>query len=183
QALVQGGGSSDFIGFLNFSAKEGEGISFTSGYTSTSASNADTLALTGTAAWIYWAAEILGIALVAAFQARKGAKVPFCNTHNRFLTSVNLGRVPRESADQFMAHAKANNWSGTAALISPAGTRISYPYLAVVAQKCPDCNSNNVPLKVVRKISSRSNSDRIVYKATLTPAQYGDLSGAPQNPM
>ncbi|HLY24919.1 MAG TPA: hypothetical protein VKQ72_01180, partial [Aggregatilineales bacterium] len=180
--FIQEGGAPGFIGFVNYSAKVGEGLRLTSSYSSSNTSPA-TITLTGTLAWIYWGAEILLVTGLAAYQARKAVNVPFCDKDNKYFASVNLGRVPRESADQFLTQAKAGNWSTAAAMIGSPRGKVIYPHLAVVAQKCPDCNTNPVALKVVRKLSSRSSSDRVVLKTTLTPAQYDELAGAAQAAM
>src|SRR5258708_3869731 len=174
--FVQEGGAPGFIGFVNYNAKLGEGIRLSSSYSSSNTSPL-TFTLTGTAAWIYWGVEILLIVGLAAVTARKAVNIPFCEKDSRYFANVILGRVPRESADQFLMQAKASNWRAAAALIAPGRGKVVYPYLAVVVQKCPDCNTNDAPLKVVRKLSSRSKSDRTVLTATLTPAQYDDLSG------
>ncbi len=165
-----------FLGFVQATAKEGVGIHF--GNSATNTSGGLNFTLSEPLTWVYWALEILAICGVAAASANKGAKDLFCEKDNRFFATQNLGRVDKASADQFMALAKAGDWHGANALIDSSKSKPVYPYLAVSLQKCPACNTNSIPLKVVRKLSSKSSTDKIVLNTTLSPVQYDSMTGS-----
>src|SRR5258708_18969096 len=174
-AYTQEESISTFPGFVKATAQEGVGIHF--GNSATDTSGGLNFTLSEPLTWVYWALEILVICGIAAASTRKATSALFCEKDNRFFVTQNLGRVDKASADQFMALAKAGDWRGASALIDNSKGKPVYPFLAVSLQKCPACNTNPVPLKAVRKLNSKSSTDKIALSTTLTPAQYDDLTG------
>lgn len=174
-------GQPGFVGFVMYSAKKG--ISITSTNNISSSTRTNDLTLVGPVAYGYWVVEILIILGVGAAAAAKVSNMPFCDRDNRYFITQNLGRVPKDSADQFMLMAKAGDWSGAMLLIDRSRGKVTYPYLEVKVEKCPACNTNPLPLSVVRKISSKKNAEKVIFKATVTPAQYSELAGVPVDPV
>jgi hypothetical protein len=72
ELLTRKGGAPGFRGFLTIAADQGVQIK-----RMTSNDN-DGLSLKGTAAWILWAIELLGTAVIAGWIARSKAREPFC---------------------------------------------------------------------------------------------------------
>jgi hypothetical protein len=181
ESLKDETGQAGFIGYIISTAKDGIRIVPTSSATSSSSSS--NLVLSGPLAYGYWVVEILIILGVAAATAGKSASVPFCDRDGRFFATQNVGRVPKDSADQFMLMAKAGDWQNATLLLDRSRSKVNYPYLEVRVDKCPACNTNPLPLSIVRKMSSKKNTDKVIFKATLTPTQYGDLVGVPVDPL
>ena len=170
-------GQPGVVGFLMYQAKEGFGIT-SSSYAGSSARTTD-LTLQGTTAYGYYAVELLAICLIAAAAAFRAAGTPFCERDNRFFTTKLVGRIPKDSADQFMTMARVGDWRGASMLLEKSKSKMRYPYLEIQAQRCPACNTNPVPVSVTRKQGSRKSAQKVVFKTTLTPEQYGDFAGIP----
>jgi hypothetical protein len=182
QGMKEQTGQTGFIGYTILKAQVGEHVRF--GRT-TGSSGGINFTLSEPLTWGYWLIELLVVVGGAALTSASVASEPYCEQDGKFFVKRSLGRVQKEQADQFMAAAKAGDWVLARGFIMPSTGKgkAVYPFLDVMVSKCPSCNTNPVPLNVVRKMSSKNSGDLNVLKTTLTPEQYSRLDNTASAPV
>jgi hypothetical protein len=168
--LEQETGSTGFLGFLKFSAKQGVGIT----------RGSSKLELKNEWAWGYWAIELAIISGITAFMAFAAAKEPFCeNSDEWYLPMESFGSVPNEESENFLNLIKNENFVKAGALIDPQ-KRSPVPNLVVHLQRSLGDRLNDLILTASKtSLDNKGNvSSSEVIKGMISPSQYAQLEQA-----
>ncbi|UJB68404.1 hypothetical protein HRE53_17900 [Acaryochloris sp. 'Moss Beach'] len=135
-------GSSGFVGYLKFSAKQGLSIG-------RAGSSSDGIPLNETFTWIYWLIELAIIEAISVIMAKSAAKDPFCETCDQWYgQGQRMGTVADEQSEVFLKVLEADQIVQAATHIQPRAATI--PYLEVDQRQCPGCHQGEVVLEVQR---------------------------------
>jgi hypothetical protein len=168
--LQQETGSTGFLGFLKYSAKQGVGIT----------RGSSKIELKNEWAWGYWAIELAAICGITAFMAFAAAKEPFCeNSDEWYLPMESVGSVPNEESENFLSLIKNENFVKAGALIDPQ-KQSPAPNLVVHLQRSPGDRLNDLVLTATRtSLDNKGNvSSSEVIKGMISPSQYAQLEQA-----
>lgn len=135
-------GSSGFVGYLKFSAKQGLSIG-------RAGSSSDGIPLNETFTWIYWLIELAIIEAISVIMAKSAAQDPFCETCEQWYgQGQRIGTVANEQSEVFLKALEADQVVQAAAHIQPRAATI--PHLEVDQRQCPGCHQGEVVLEVQR---------------------------------
>jgi hypothetical protein len=162
-------GSTGFIGFTKYSAKQGMSITWNSRYSSND--GADTT-FGERETVIYWVVELLLVMAVPIGMALNRTDHPYCHDVDNWLKFEDLGRVSREDMDAFLRAYENRDYFNARNLLTQ--NRKLKPALKVEVGRCgPQSGTAMARLTVVQK-DSRNNKVLTVEKV---PVQaYSDLS-------
>jgi hypothetical protein len=135
--LVSETGHGGFRGFLEVAARQGVGLKH-------AGSSDKGVTLTGTAAWLVWAFELLIAAGVAGFMARRRAREPFCETCNAWYaaerTVASGGDGSKTKRKQLLSAIESGDVDGAAAVLaSPASPKARF---VLTSRACPQCGAD-----------------------------------------
>lgn len=161
--LQQETGSTGFVGYLKYSAKQGVTIGEV---------GRDGFSLNETFTWVYWLIEfaiIEGIIFALAYGASKN---PFCeNCENWYSPAKRLGNVSNQVSNNFVELLNNDNFSRAGELLEPLSAT-STPSLEVQLQSCPACKTGDCVL-TIHQASLDSNG-----KLALSQLMQGVLSAS-----
>ncbi len=125
-------GDSGFIGYMKLAAREGITITRT---VSTSSSSGLTFQDTG--AWIFWGAELLGMAVLAALMAGRAAGEPFDEKGGAWYDGPQLLGVTTKKARKDLVNALKNgDFQGAGCLLTTQ--QLKYPRIEVYMRRSQD---------------------------------------------
>ena len=135
-------GSTGFVGYLKFSAKQGLSIG-------RAGSSSDGVPLNETFTWVYWLIELAIIEAISVIMAKSAAQDPFCETCDQWYgQGQRLGTVADDQSEIFLKALEADQIVQAGTHIQPRAATI--PYLEVDQRQCPGCHQGEVVLEVQR---------------------------------
>lgn len=163
QVLQRRTGTTGFIGFLKYTAASGISIVPTD-----SASDTPTDTLKGTAVYVYWGLELLGIVFIAAALAIQPARQPFCENCNTWYAGRGLlGSVERKQSREFVKLLKSGQFVEAKALF---GTPQKFPYTNLEMAFCKTCQTSPIVV-TARQVVRRSRNGSILARGALSRDQ------------
>lgn len=136
-------GSSGFLGYLKYSAKQGISIGRVG-------SSNDGLPLNETFTWIYWLIELAIIEAISLAMAKSAVADPFCETCDQwYAQGQRIGTVTNDQSEIFLNTVQADQMVQAATHIQTR-TVPTIPRLEVDLRKCPGCDQGEVALEVQR---------------------------------
>lgn len=135
-------GSSGFVGYLKFSAKQGLSIG-------RAGSSSEGIPLNETFTWIYWLIELAIIEAISVVMAKSAAEDPFCETCDQWYgLGQRIGMVEDDQSQVFLKALEADQIVQAATHIQPRVATI--PHLEVDRRQCPGYPQEDVVLEVQR---------------------------------
>lgn len=135
-------GDRGLIGYMKLAAEEG--ITITRTVTTSTEKGMD---LTGTGVWVYWAAEVLFAAWIAAAMAWGAAKEPFDENAGEWYQPPSTFAVATKKSRKALLNAlKDGNFQEAGALLTTEA--IKYPRVELATRRSPDAASQDIVLIV-----------------------------------
>ena len=153
-------GDTGFIGYMKYAAQIGFSITRATGSSSSSG-----IEIKDTIAWVYWGAEILIAAAVAAFTAWKHAAEPFDEATGQWYGPVtSIGRVSLKARKELSSALKNGDYSTAGRLLTTEP--IKGNVLDVGVRRSPDDTAQDIVL-VVRQQQGRNLNE--IQRGVITP--------------
>jgi hypothetical protein len=173
QFLLEETGSSGFLGYVLYDAKQGVTISKVG-----SSSSSSGITFSGAGAWIYWGVELLIIAGIAYAASRAAAAEPYCeDCHAWYGKERWIGVADKKLSKDIKTALKNGNFAQVRAAF--VATDLPLPRLALTYRRCEHCTTAN-PVVILRQYtkSGRNNvATKQLMKGTVTPTEYMDMTG------
>jgi hypothetical protein len=135
-----------FPGYLALTAKQGLRIGGLLSSGSYVVSSGESL-FSGTWVWLYWLAELTGIAALAVWAAVPPAREPFCEHCERWIRrGQHLGSVPLARGGEFLRLLSSGHVAEARAMLSRGD--VPAPSLEVYLQHCDTCETGDPVLNV-----------------------------------
>lgn len=161
--MVNEVGHGGFLGYVLIRAREGVPIG--------QAVSSTSLKLGETLAWLYWLIEAGIILGVAAFFAAGKARLPFCETHERWYRPPKaVGRVNPGQAKKAITLLQAGKMAELRQLLA---TTPFTPAVEFTIRKCNDCQASNpvITVSVLPRIFKGKIKTKQLLAQTISPAQ------------
>jgi hypothetical protein len=153
-------GDTGFLGFMKYIAAEGFTISRT-----TATSSSSGIEIKDTLAWVYWGAEILIAAAIAASVAAKQAGEPFDEEAGQWYGPVtSIGRASAKSRKELVSALKNGDYDTAGRLLTTG--EIKGNVLDVGVRRSPDEMAQDIVL-VVRQQQGRNLNE--IQRGVITP--------------
>lgn len=144
--LVNETGVRGFPGYLALTAKQGLRMGGFLSSGSYAVSSGKSL-FSGVWVWLYWLAELTGIAALAVWAAVPPAREPFCEHCQRWIRrGDHLGSVPLARGGEFLRLLSAGHVAEARAMLSRE--EVPAPSLEVYLQHCDTCETGDPVLNV-----------------------------------
>lgn len=144
--LVKETGMRGFPGYLALTAKQGLRIGGFLSSGSYAVSSGESL-FSGAWVWLYWLAELTGIAALAMWAAVPPAREPFCEHCQRWIRrGQHLGSVPLARGGEFLRLLSSGHVAEAHAMLSRED--VPAPSLEVYLQHCDTCETGDPVLNV-----------------------------------
>ncbi|WP_299487162.1 hypothetical protein [Acaryochloris sp. IP29b_bin.137] len=135
-------GSSGFLGYLKYAAKQGISIGRVG-------SSGDGLPLNETFTWLYWLIELAIIEAISLAIAKPAAEEPFCETCEQwYAQGQRIGTVADDRSEIFLNTVQADQMVQAATYIQ--AKTVAHPRLEVDLRQCSGCDRGEVALEVQR---------------------------------